>query len=401
MRHLDEGTIHGWLDGALGADEARAVESHIAECRDCASSVAEARGLIAGASRVLVGLDAVPAGVLPARHRSGEAGASDRHGWGRDRATAAVSRWRGFRASRLRVAAAVAFLAAGAVTVARTVPPASRGAPAEVLQDGVEVGIRHDDTGSSNAEPPAAPTPEPAASKSPESPRSQVQGRGRARPSESAPSSTLLRAPAPAPSAEGPLASSAVGRSAAVRAEARPPALAAELPQERSAPAVLRGAAVTDAALELAKEARVARIAPGCFVLTRGPWLPAASTYASPSAAPAPAPRRALAPGAGEPLEPPRAFELDTVAPDPRRGGPELRALALDDGPPGVAREGRWQPAGASSIVLTWSGASGAVRMTLHVEGDALRGEAVTIPERESARRSDVTARRTACTPDR
>jgi anti-sigma factor RsiW len=37
MPHLDEGTIHAWLDGALGADEAAALEAHVASCDACAA----------------------------------------------------------------------------------------------------------------------------------------------------------------------------------------------------------------------------------------------------------------------------------------------------------------------------------------------------------------------------
>ena len=65
MSHPDEGTIHGWLDGALPAGEAAAVEAHLAECGECRAAVAEARGLIAASSRILGALDNVPAGVVP------------------------------------------------------------------------------------------------------------------------------------------------------------------------------------------------------------------------------------------------------------------------------------------------------------------------------------------------
>jgi anti-sigma factor RsiW len=65
MQHLDEGTIHSWLDGALSADEAARVEAHVKECPQCASSVAEARGFIAGSSRILTALDHAPRGVVP------------------------------------------------------------------------------------------------------------------------------------------------------------------------------------------------------------------------------------------------------------------------------------------------------------------------------------------------
>ncbi len=65
MQHLDEGTIHSWLDGALSADEAARVEAHVKECPQCAAAVAEARGFIAGASRILTALDNAPRGVIP------------------------------------------------------------------------------------------------------------------------------------------------------------------------------------------------------------------------------------------------------------------------------------------------------------------------------------------------
>jgi hypothetical protein len=65
MQHLDEGTIHSWLDGALSAEEAARVEAHVAECPQCAAAVAEARGFIAASSRILTALDHVPRGVVP------------------------------------------------------------------------------------------------------------------------------------------------------------------------------------------------------------------------------------------------------------------------------------------------------------------------------------------------
>jgi hypothetical protein len=66
MQHLDEGTIHAWLDGELPSAEREAVEAHIASCEQCAAAVAEARGFVAASSRILLALDAVPGGVLPA-----------------------------------------------------------------------------------------------------------------------------------------------------------------------------------------------------------------------------------------------------------------------------------------------------------------------------------------------
>ncbi|MBA3343294.1 MAG: zf-HC2 domain-containing protein [Gemmatimonadaceae bacterium] len=65
MQHPDEGMIHSWLDGELSPEEASHIEMHIAECAQCAGVVAEARGLVAASSRILIALDDVPGNVIP------------------------------------------------------------------------------------------------------------------------------------------------------------------------------------------------------------------------------------------------------------------------------------------------------------------------------------------------
>jgi len=74
MNHLDEGTIHAWLDGALDSAQAADVEGHVATCAPCAEAVAEARGIMAAASGIMRALDddrvnvvprTAPAGVVP------------------------------------------------------------------------------------------------------------------------------------------------------------------------------------------------------------------------------------------------------------------------------------------------------------------------------------------------
>ncbi len=65
MQHLDEGTIHAWLDGELSPDEASNVATHASACPECAAMVAEARGLVAASTRILTALDDVPGGVVP------------------------------------------------------------------------------------------------------------------------------------------------------------------------------------------------------------------------------------------------------------------------------------------------------------------------------------------------
>lgn len=66
MQHPDEGMIHAWIDGALTVDEAASVESHAGHCDECSAAIAEARGLVAASSRILLALDDVPRGVIPA-----------------------------------------------------------------------------------------------------------------------------------------------------------------------------------------------------------------------------------------------------------------------------------------------------------------------------------------------
>src|SRR5215207_8028128 len=81
--HPDEGLIHAWLDEALDAAESERLAAHVRECPACQARVAEARGLIAGASRIVAALDDVPAGTRPgwaqsvvASGASAEAGAA-------------------------------------------------------------------------------------------------------------------------------------------------------------------------------------------------------------------------------------------------------------------------------------------------------------------------------------
>jgi len=118
MQHLDEGTIHAWLDGQLPRDEAARVEAHVAECRECADAVAEARGLIAASSRILTALDDVPRVGSANRHQpfSPEGGAApltEEQAPARERAR---RRW--FSAPSLAAAAAIV-VAVGTLTLMR------------------------------------------------------------------------------------------------------------------------------------------------------------------------------------------------------------------------------------------------------------------------------------------
>ena len=64
MQHLDEGTIHAWIDGELSPEQGDEITAHVAECPECAAMVAEARGLVAASTRILTALDDVPGVVI-------------------------------------------------------------------------------------------------------------------------------------------------------------------------------------------------------------------------------------------------------------------------------------------------------------------------------------------------
>lgn len=124
--HLDEGVLHAWIDGELGADDARAVVAHSEACAPCAARVAEARGFVAGSSRILSALDE-NVGRLPSAVDRYNMVASRRHsvGAGRpdvSRAPAAdgrrqtASRW---STRRLSLAAAAALVFVAGTVVAR------------------------------------------------------------------------------------------------------------------------------------------------------------------------------------------------------------------------------------------------------------------------------------------
>jgi len=103
MQHLDEGTIHAWLDGELPPDDAESAARHVAGCAECRALVVEARGLLAGASRIASALDAAPAGVVPPAQ----------HGGG---ATTRRRQWYRFAFTPVRMSIAATIIAAAGLT---------------------------------------------------------------------------------------------------------------------------------------------------------------------------------------------------------------------------------------------------------------------------------------------
>ncbi|CAN5318282.1 hypothetical protein BH23GEM2_BH23GEM2_01240 [soil metagenome] len=66
-KHPDEGTLYAYVEEQLPAAEHSRIEAHVSGCMECASLVAEARGLIAAASGIVRALDSIPANVVPPR----------------------------------------------------------------------------------------------------------------------------------------------------------------------------------------------------------------------------------------------------------------------------------------------------------------------------------------------
>src|SRR6266850_1916984 len=67
MSHVDDGTLHAYLDGELALVERARLEAHVAECAACRSRLEEERALIARASGLL-GLAQPPERAAPPLH---------------------------------------------------------------------------------------------------------------------------------------------------------------------------------------------------------------------------------------------------------------------------------------------------------------------------------------------
>ena len=145
MQHLDEGTIHAWLDGALSVEEAARAEAHVASCSACADAVAEARGLIAASTRILTALDNVPS-----VRGAGEAQEKRRKGAGTRRS---LTTW----LVRERIAAVLALVVAGGALAVVLSRPGSQAAKVELAAEPVRT---FEVVAADSPAPPAAPTRE-------------------------------------------------------------------------------------------------------------------------------------------------------------------------------------------------------------------------------------------------
>ncbi len=149
MQHLDEGTIHAWLDDALPIEVARGVEQHVAACAECAALVAEARGMMAGASRIVSSLDVVRGGVIPKQAAS---------------APASRSLWRTLRLTPMRAALAASLMVAAATLLTvrhdgadKIILPTQTAAPAAIEADRPVISAQKTTQSTPNAPSPNAP----------------------------------------------------------------------------------------------------------------------------------------------------------------------------------------------------------------------------------------------------
>ena len=119
MQHLDEGTIHAWLDGELPFDESSRVTAHAESCDRCTALIAEARGFIAASSRILRNLDHVPGDVIPSASNgeSAERTGFTPRDWGIVLPVPRPATTRRWIPSRFAAAAALTILAVGTYTV--------------------------------------------------------------------------------------------------------------------------------------------------------------------------------------------------------------------------------------------------------------------------------------------
>jgi hypothetical protein len=207
MQHLDEGTIHAWLDGELPAEEAEGVVRHVGECAECGALVAEARGVMAGASRIVAALDAGPAGAVPRAQRT----RASRRPWYRFALTPA----------RMSIAATIIVAAGVTLTVRRVSTDSDFNSSAKTVVA----------PAASKTAPPASPASAPASTAS-----DSLATAGLPAPANAPKPVTL-----PSPAAPAPTAASAV----AVVGQMSPSAAKVEQKTELDG---AKGAAVKDAA---------------------------------------------------------------------------------------------------------------------------------------------------------
>jgi len=232
--HVDEGTVHAWLDGQLSSEESTRIETHIRGCAACSALVAEARGYIAASTRILNALDGVPAKVVPAARPK-------RRAW------------------QMRIAAAIVVMAAGTAVILRG-PLGKTSAPSDLRT----AAVHNEVPASIDSQSRSFTGPAATANKSGRAP-------SKANPSPQSPDRKTVERPAPS-----------AGRQAAGQALGLKPPAPARMPIAKTAPAAVGGVAPQD-------RDRLAFPAPG-ESLAQAPLVVTAPSAAAAAPAPMPAP---------------------------------------------------------------------------------------------------------------
>ncbi|WP_291157297.1 YfbK domain-containing protein [Gemmatimonas sp. UBA7669] len=157
--HVDEGTVHAWLDGMFAAEDAARVAAHVERCAACADMVAEARGLMAGAARVVGSLDGPlsgPASVRVAEKRDVRIGRWA--GWLAAAAVLAVVAWP--RGQERQTAEQQTAEQQTATAGTATQPTAIATAPEAIAPEAVGAAASPQGAVAENAKRSAAPAPE-------------------------------------------------------------------------------------------------------------------------------------------------------------------------------------------------------------------------------------------------
>ncbi|MDQ3697806.1 MAG: zf-HC2 domain-containing protein [Gemmatimonadota bacterium] len=382
MQHLDEGTIHAWLDGALDVAEASHAEAHVAGCGECAAAVAEARGLTVGASRILSALDTVPGGVLPGDARAPTTATAPQAtapfaGW----SAHAVPRrlgWRWHPRAVIRIAAMVALVAAGSLMVVRQERPGQGEVSDAVLTKGE--GMEGSRTEREPA--PAAPARNEALiatvpADSALSPRSGM-ALGSARATPRPPPATERRAVQDAGRAD--VAAAPAAPSAAEKAAARPAPL---IEQE----AIVTGAAAPDAGRALAVELA------GCYEVVAQPRVRANL----PPRIVLDTARVRTAGGEAYRLRAAERGGRQALVPEASRQAPAAQSMAQLRAGGGAGIVATWTPTGPGALTFEWiDSASGSQSLVALVE--VAEPSFAERDERDASRDSTgAVIRRTVC----
>ena len=281
--HPDEGTIHAWLDDALDAASAARVEAHVRGCAACSTLTAEARGLIAGASRVVTALDDAPAGTRPTWAQSQGGGSSAAPSAAIGPAAADRSLWRRLRVTPVRAAIAATLIVAAGLTLTH-----QRAAKESVVATTMPAGHlepRFDTSGGVTTAAPSVSQPHKDATLDSAVARNLSIAQGR--PSiEAARSPAIPQAPVPGapPIEDAPVAMSerrvAAGR-AAVQAQRETTAVAADKVRVRDD---VTGAVATRAAAEVAAQVPARRAMSNSAPSSAGAVASMSQAYADASA---------------------------------------------------------------------------------------------------------------------